>query len=234
MREMTQTSQLSMFELSELKQCEDVIERGLQTFLEVGNALLEIREKQLYRDHGTFEDYCKERWGWSRRRGIQLADAAEVVRNVNNSSHSLTHVPQNEAQVRPLTTLEPEEQAPAWEEACATAANGEPTAAEVQTVVDRFKERPERPKPERKPKPEPEPDPDDFGRDWIKWWEEQNLFLVSLPRRGGIVNLTRRWTETRRRAAVNVLRNLAATASQCADELERNLDGEAEDTEFDA
>jgi hypothetical protein len=32
-----------------------------------GLALLEIRDQRLYREAGyrTFEEYCKERWGWS-------------------------------------------------------------------------------------------------------------------------------------------------------------------------
>jgi hypothetical protein len=35
--------------------------------IDVGLALLEIRDQRLYREAGyrTFEEYCKERWGWS-------------------------------------------------------------------------------------------------------------------------------------------------------------------------
>ena len=52
-------------ERSELLQHEQVIEKGLKTFVDVGNALLAIRDKRLYRQgFGTFEDYCKDRWGW--------------------------------------------------------------------------------------------------------------------------------------------------------------------------
>jgi hypothetical protein len=219
MEEIVQSTQLSLFELSELRQCEDVIERGIQTFIEVGNALLEIREKRLYRDYGKFEEYCRDRWGMSRIRAHQLIDAARVVGNVLTTVNT---VPANEAQCRPLTVLEPEEQVEVWEEACETAPDGKVTAKHVQNVVDRFKGRTEDIK------------EDDFGEDWIEWWKEQNLFLVSLPRRGGIVNLTRQWDVTRRRAAVSILRNLGTVASQCADELERNLDGESEDPELDA
>lgn len=36
---------------------EQVIERGLQTFVEVGNAIREIRDSRLYKDeYGTFEE----------------------------------------------------------------------------------------------------------------------------------------------------------------------------------
>ena len=56
-----------------LTECEAVIERGLRTFVEVGEALLRIRDERLYREtHGTFEDYCRERWAMRR----EVADRA--------------------------------------------------------------------------------------------------------------------------------------------------------------
>jgi len=72
--------------------------------------LLEIRDSELYRLYGTFEDYCRKRWRVSYRRAAQLMDAAEVVFNLNNCSETPTH----ESQVRPLTKLEPAEQREAW------------------------------------------------------------------------------------------------------------------------
>ena len=39
-------------------------ERGKQTFVDVGMALMDIRERRGYRfQHGTFEEYLRERWG---------------------------------------------------------------------------------------------------------------------------------------------------------------------------
>jgi hypothetical protein len=55
--------------------------------------------------YGTFEDYCRERWGLARRTAYQLMDAAEVVDNVRNCAQQL---PANEAQARPLTGLDPD------------------------------------------------------------------------------------------------------------------------------
>lgn len=52
---------------SRLSDLEAVIERGKRSFLEVGTALMEIRESRLYREtHKNFDDYCRERWGWGR------------------------------------------------------------------------------------------------------------------------------------------------------------------------
>lgn len=70
---------LSEDEKAELARLESVIERGLATFVEVGFALVKIRDSRLYcQTHSTFESYCRERWGFSRQRGYQLIAAAEV------------------------------------------------------------------------------------------------------------------------------------------------------------
>jgi hypothetical protein len=72
-------SELTAPERQRLAELEAVIERGLDTFAEVGRALLEIRDARLYREtHATFEAYLRERWGMSRQRGYQLMDAARV------------------------------------------------------------------------------------------------------------------------------------------------------------
>jgi hypothetical protein len=88
-----------------LPELEVIIERGQETFIEVGRALMEIRDRRLYRDtHATFEAYCKERWGWTRQRANQLVDAAHVATALT------TDVVTNEAQARAmLANLDPEE-----------------------------------------------------------------------------------------------------------------------------
>ena len=70
-----------LMEREELGQLEAVIERGQQTFVEVRQALAAIRDRRGYRHAGfsTFEQYLQQRWGWSRQRGYQLMQAAEVV-----------------------------------------------------------------------------------------------------------------------------------------------------------
>ena len=63
-----------------LEQCEKIIERGLNTFVEVGRALTEIRDSKLYRiSYKTFEAYCKERWEIGRSRAYELIDHAKVA-----------------------------------------------------------------------------------------------------------------------------------------------------------
>lgn len=61
---------------------EAVIERGLRSFVEVGNALREIRDTHLYIISGqwtTFEGYIEEKLGISRAQAYRLIDAARVA-----------------------------------------------------------------------------------------------------------------------------------------------------------
>lgn len=129
-------SEFSTTESERLINLETIIEHGLQTFVEVGNALMEIRDSRLYRaTSGTFEDYCRERWGMVASRARQLIGAAETVRNIE----SVTIVtPQNEAQARPLAPLSPQQQAEVWPLVIESAPNGKITAAHVQSVVDDY------------------------------------------------------------------------------------------------
>jgi hypothetical protein len=94
-------------EASQLAPCETVIERGIQTFYEVGTALLEIRDGRLYRaTHGTCEEYCRERWSMNRRYANRLIEASRFIEQLG----PIGPKPTSESQVRPLAGLEPEDQ----------------------------------------------------------------------------------------------------------------------------
>jgi hypothetical protein len=74
------TKKLTKPEAARLATCEKAIERGINTFVEVGQALTEIRDAKLYRaSHKTFEAYCKDRWEISRPRAYELIDHAKVA-----------------------------------------------------------------------------------------------------------------------------------------------------------
>jgi hypothetical protein len=65
-----------------LDSLEKTIERGKQTFIEVGMALTQIRDQRLYRSsHKTFEDYCREKWGWSKQHAYRLIECAPVAQS---------------------------------------------------------------------------------------------------------------------------------------------------------
>jgi hypothetical protein len=127
---------LNIDESHELERCEVVIKQGLQTFIEVGQALMTIKEKRLYRiGFKTFEDYCVGRWAFKRSEAYRLIDASVVISNLSPMGELL---PNNERQVRPLTSLEPEIQKEVWTEVVKTHGDNI-TAAKVQTVVNDWK-----------------------------------------------------------------------------------------------
>jgi len=100
-----------------LLELETTIERGLSTFLEVGQALLEIREQRLYRAaYKDFESYCRERWHFSAHHGARIMRSIVVARNLLKNG-SLPPLPTDatETLLRPLTSLEPSLQRSVWE-----------------------------------------------------------------------------------------------------------------------
>lgn len=132
------SSTLTLVEATQLAAQEAVIERGLKTFVDVGNALLTIRDGRLYRaSHSTFEDYCQERWGMDRRYANRVIAAAGVVTSLGPIGPIL---PATESQARPLTALPPVQQAEAWQRAVETAPDGKVTAAHVQAVVEAIRQ----------------------------------------------------------------------------------------------
>ena len=142
-------SELTTTEQGRLDELEGIIERGQKTFVEVGQALAEVRDSRLYRlEFSTFESYCQKRWGWSRRTCNQLISAKSAVENLGAIA------PKSESQVRPLTKLndQPEKQKEAWEKACReteredSEGNPNPTAKEVKAAVDKQTEEPAREK----------------------------------------------------------------------------------------
>lgn len=59
---------------------EAIIQARIRNFIDVGTALMDIRDHRLYRDdYDTFEAYCRERWGFVASRARQLISAAELT-----------------------------------------------------------------------------------------------------------------------------------------------------------
>lgn len=140
-----------------LVELEAVISAGLQSFVAVGNALIEIRENRLFsRTHDTFEAYCRERWGMGRNYANKIIQATEFAEALG----TMVPKPTAERHVRPVLTLPAEQRASAWREAVETAPDGKPTAKHVQSVVDRRKAAPKPPTWAAEPKkPAPPPAP---------------------------------------------------------------------------
>lgn len=138
-RELAAQDALTPIEQQALDQYEQVIAGGLQTFIAVGEALAQIRESRLYRaTYATFEDYCRDRWGIGASRARQLIGAAETYAAIESVT---TVTVANEAQLRPIVGLPPEQQRQAWQQAEA-ATGGKVTAKAVQQAVEAIKPKP--------------------------------------------------------------------------------------------
>jgi hypothetical protein len=73
--------ELTYEEQQERLHLEKQVERS---FYVAGKALQQLRDRRLYRStHRTFEEYCRDRFGYSRRHPYLLIDAAIVVDNLS-------------------------------------------------------------------------------------------------------------------------------------------------------
>ena len=97
--------QLTQLENDRLDSLEAVIERGKKTFVEVGAALMEIRDSRLYRSqYKTFEEYCHAKWGFSRNFAHMQINAAEIA----NEVLTIVNIP-NETTAREFVSVPPED-----------------------------------------------------------------------------------------------------------------------------
>ena len=136
----TSGNPLSEQEETRLRELECIVQAGLDSFLQVGAALSEIRDSRLYRaTHERFADYCLDRWK------LSLSRCNQIVQTVHTYDHLVAAVPQdpallseaNEHMLRPLNRLEPELQTVTWE--LIRRIEERPTGITIQTVVDRIK-----------------------------------------------------------------------------------------------
>jgi hypothetical protein len=165
-RPLTLTTKLSAIERSDLKRCERIIKRGSTVFIQVSEALMEIRDKRLYREnYPTFDGYCQDKWGFTARHGQRLLAAKDVVDNLRPTGR----IPDNERQARPLVGLPAETQREVWQEAIESADDGKITAERVAEIAEVHKI--ESPAPASTPEPAASPD-------WAALLQPQAFYLT--------------------------------------------------------
>ena len=82
-------------EVEVLKKCEEIVERGWDTFVEVGTAIAQIKEGRLYREHfKTFEAYCRAKLPYRLRHANRLVAADQVVSDLGPTGPILCYGPQ--------------------------------------------------------------------------------------------------------------------------------------------
>ncbi|MHC5609929.1 MAG: hypothetical protein ACYTXA_02550 [Nostoc sp.] len=144
--------ELTEQEISDRLHLERKVERA---FFEAGKALMELRERRLYRStHKTFEEYCRDRFSYTYRHVNYLIAGCLIVENIKmgtNSSQNESQdemgtnssqiLPTSEVQVRPLAKLEPQQQPGAWQQAVEKAEGKVPSGRIVKDVVQQIMER---------------------------------------------------------------------------------------------
>ncbi|WP_199338102.1 hypothetical protein [Nostoc sp. FACHB-280] len=129
---------------------------------------MELRDRRLYRStHRAFEEYCKDRFGYTHRRVNYLIAGSVVFDNIATGTNCSQNeevdetgtncsqneevnktrpnrsriLPTNEGQVRPLAKLEPQQQVEVWQRAVQKAGGKVPSARIVTDVVQKIMER---------------------------------------------------------------------------------------------
>jgi hypothetical protein len=129
-------NRLTAPENSDLRRLEAVIEKGKQTFIDIGNALRQIRDQELYREKWTtFESYCEDRWEFKKSQAYRLIDASIVQEKLETSPMGDKLLVKNERQARELAKV-PEED---WQEVLDDVAETQQATGKPATAKD-FKE----------------------------------------------------------------------------------------------
>ncbi len=77
-------SMLNQSEQKELAECRAIIQKGFHTFVEVGQALVTIQQKRLYRaSHDTFEAFCRAEFDMGRAYAYRLIESAKVIEDLS-------------------------------------------------------------------------------------------------------------------------------------------------------
>lgn len=133
-----QPKTLSPTESSRLTELCGVVRAGLDTYMGVGFALLEIRDSRLYREKAsTFEAFVQVEFKLSRAHAYRQIAAAETVQILSPMGDK---APENERQVRAINRLPKSDRPRAWKAAVkdAAKAGGKVTAEIVKAAVDRI------------------------------------------------------------------------------------------------
>jgi len=130
-------------QVATLCELEERIKVGIQTFIDVGNCLLEIRDRRLYREKGysRFEDYCREQWGWERAHAYRQIEAAKTAQVLSPMGDIQTE--RQARELAPLVKKDEEEAVETWRQL--REEHGDKVTADIIRNTVREKLKPEGP-----------------------------------------------------------------------------------------
>ena len=126
---------LDVSERDNFRELEAIVAKGIKSFVVVGNALKEIRDSKLYREHyKTFEKYVSERWKINRQRAYQLIEAAEAKSNLSKilDKNKTADAINTESQLRELKDVPSESIEAVVSKAAALAGEDKITASDLK------------------------------------------------------------------------------------------------------
>ena len=138
---------LTPAEQDRLGELEGVIHKNLKAWFAVGMAMIEIRDKRLYRNEEgrTWEGYCREIFDMSHQHADRQIAAAKVIENLtpigvtDDGKPDWELLPANEAQARELARLQPEEQRDIWESLIEEKREGKQVKVTAKAVKEAIK-----------------------------------------------------------------------------------------------
>jgi hypothetical protein len=137
------TDPLTDAEYARLETLETTISKGMDTFVEVGSALAEIRDSRLYRQyHPTFAAYCEQQWDLGKSQAYRLITASEVVGDLSRArdeSDEDVPLPTSGRQAEELAKADPADRVDVMREA---AEDGPVTSSRIKEAVTRRTETP--------------------------------------------------------------------------------------------
>ena len=143
-----------------LEQLESEIESGIRS---VGKALMEIRDSKAYLDHhDTFEEYCKERWGFTDRHARDLINCESVREKIGRVLPVETLKTQHLLEISKVPAAKQAQVAASVIAEC-QAENREPTTKDYKAAAKEFVQ------PKADPKPEPKQDKPQLAKELDAW-----------------------------------------------------------------
>jgi hypothetical protein len=108
---------LKAAERKELHRLEETIVAGLRLWCVVADALRKVHDEGLYREYGTFETYCRERFGFERAHAYRYLDSAEVLDELEPAlKKKKLPLPEHQSQALPLAKIDAGQRVEVWQE----------------------------------------------------------------------------------------------------------------------
>jgi hypothetical protein len=125
--------QITLADVARLNLLEKIVEKHQEAFYEFGLAIMEIRDKKLWRyKYTSWDAYCEQRWGWTTRRVNQRIAAAQLVNSLPSEC-----VVENEGRARALAKVAPDRRGEVLED---LQKEGRPATA--RAIADKAAEKP--------------------------------------------------------------------------------------------